>query len=150
MDREELLEGLGSLAQMDIDAVYVYEEAMEHVDDSEVSDRFARFHDQHRHHAERLSETISRLGGEPPEMKVDTMGRLADWYTAVRSISGTEGALHAMESAEKYHNRRYSEAADQWDVGDVELDTTLDRFYEDECLHLTYVTGRLGRPVSAR
>lgn len=149
MDRDDLLHKLHSLAQLDTDAVRVYDEAIEHVrDDDEVRKSFETFQGEHRYHAEQLSAAIVRLGGKKPELKVDLIGHLADWVTALRSVRGAEGALHAMETAEKYHNRHYGEAL-TWDVDDAELATMLKRFDDDEKRHLAFVEKRLGKAAEA-
>lgn len=149
MDHDDLLKKLESLAQLDTDAVRVYEEALEHITDDDVRKNFERFQGEHRHHAAEHSKHIERLGGEKRELKVDIVGHLADWMTAIRGWRGTEGALHAMDSAEKYHVRRYG-AAVQWDVDDAEVAQTLRRFDEDEKRHLAYVEERLGKHAGAR
>lgn len=147
MDRDDLLHKLESLAQLDTDAVHVYDEALEHLTDADVRENFERFQGEHRYHAEQLSEVIVRLGGKKPELKVDVAGHLADWVTSIRSRRGTEGALHAMETAERYHNRRYGDAAG-WSVDDAEVETLLRRFDNDEKHHLAFIEERLGKTAT--
>ena len=55
------------------------------------------------------------LVGAALMLSVDTMGHMADWFTQFRSMGGQSGALHAMRTAEKYHNSRYADAV-TWDV----------------------------------
>ncbi|MGV8083702.1 MAG: ferritin-like domain-containing protein [Coriobacteriia bacterium] len=147
MTGDELVRKLESLAQLDIDAVHVYTQALEHVTDAEVREAFVRFQGEHQYHAEQLGDAIERLGGERPEMKIDLMGRMADWVTALRSMSGTSGALHAMKTAERYHNNRYGDAQ-SWGLEDAGLATTLRRFYDDEKRHLAFVEQRLSGYVT--
>lgn len=144
MERDELARKLRSLAQLDTDAVRVYDDALNHVTDDEVRKNFEKFRSEHRYHAEQLSGTIERLGERKPELSLDIAGHFADWVTSIRSRTGTEGALHAMETAERYHNRHYAEAA-MWVTGDEEIHTLLERFDEDEKRHLAYVEERLGK-----
>lgn len=144
MERDDLLRKLESLAQLDTDAVRVYDEALEHTTDDEVREAFQRFQGEHQYHATTLADTIERLGGKRPDLKVDLAGHLADWVTSMRSIRGTQGALHAMETAERYHNRHYDEAV-TWDLGDADLATTLRRFSDDEKRHLAFVEEKLGK-----
>lgn len=148
MERDELLHELESLAQLDTDAVRVYDEAIKHADEEDVRTNFERFQGEHRYHGQQLSVEITRLGGKLPVMKVDLAGRLAEWITAIRSVRGTEGALHAMRTAEKYHNRRYNEAAG-WDTSDEGVSTLLRQFDDDEKRHLAYIEERLGTTVTA-
>jgi len=148
METQMLLRRLEDLAQLDTDAVQVYAEALEHVKDEDVRKEFERFQGEHQYHASTLSDTIVRLGGTKPDLKVDLMGRVADWVTAFRSMIGTKGPLHAMRTAEHYHNRRYGEAV-EWDVGDEEVATMLKRFDADEKRHLAFVEERLGDSAPA-
>jgi hypothetical protein len=137
-----------SLAQLDRDAVSVYDEALKHVDDPDVKAHFIEFRDEHAHHVAKLSEAVVRLGGPEPELKVDLMGTVADWVTAFRSILGEKGPLHALHSAESYHNSRYKEAA-SWDLGDSDLSAELQTFYAEEQRHLGYVDDRLAAKASS-
>lgn len=148
MDDDELIDRLTSLMHLDFDAVHVYDEALRHAEDREVRARFERFQGEHRYHAEQLAETIKRITGTKPRMKVDLLGHMAEWVTALRSVSGTQGALHAMRTAEKYHNRRYEEAV-RWDVGDRDIAKMLQRFLGDERRHLEYVQSKVAEPVGA-
>ena len=136
-----------SLAQLDRDAVSVYDEALKHVDDDDTKAHFVEFRDEHAHHVTKLSEAIVRLGGPEPELKVDLMGIVADWVTAFRSILGEKGPLHAMHSAESYHNSRYKEAA-SWDIGDSDLSSELQTFYSEEQRHMSYVEDKLAAKTS--
>jgi rubrerythrin len=146
MERDKLHDKLASLAQMDRDAVGVYDEALEHVTDDTVRTQFRSFRGEHEHHVKALCDAVVRLGGQEPKLDVDTLGRLAEWVTSMRSRGGTEGALHAMRTAEHLHNRRYREAT-EWDVGDEALAADLRRFAQDEQGHLAYIEERLGHPA---
>ncbi len=148
MERDELIRKLHSLAQLDTDAVAVYDEALEHVTDDDVRKRFEEFQGEHRYHADQLTSAIERLGAERPSFEEDFTGRMAEWVTAIRSQRGTQGALHAMETAEHYHNRHYDEAV-AWDVGDAELAQMLQQFDDDEKRHLAFIEERLGKKVTS-
>lgn len=149
MERDDLLKRLDSLAQLDRDAVSIYDEALEHVTDDEVRTKFQEFRGEHEYHAKTLEEAITRLGGEARELEVDAMGRVADWVTSIRSLGGTKGALHALRTAERYHNRRYGEAL-EWSVEDTDLVESLRRFRDDERRQLEYVEARIEEPATAR
>jgi len=148
MDDTELARKLASLGRLDFDAVSVYSEALAHVTDDTVRASFEQFQADHKYHAEHLAEAVERLGGEKPEPKVDLMGQVADLVTALRSRGGTVGALHAMLTAEHFHNSRYGDAA-TWDVGDEEIATLLKRFFDDEKHHLAFIEEHLGKGTPA-
>ena len=139
---QELLKKLHSLAQLDRDAVSVYSEALPHVTDSEVKEKFTIFANQHQHHVEELSGAIERASGSAPALNVDAMGMVADWIVSFRSMLGEKGPLHAMHMAETYHNSRYKEAVG-WDVGDADLASLLQTFYTEEQHHLSFIDDRL-------
>jgi hypothetical protein len=146
---ENLAKHLTTLAQMDTDAVAVYDEALKHVTDEDVKKSLEAFRGEHEFHAKALSEAILRLFGTAPVLHVDLMGHIVDWVTAMRSMSGTEGALHALKTAEDYHNSHYKDAT-AWDTGDDDLKVQVQQFYRDEQHHLEYVEARLGAGVSQR
>ena len=104
--------------------------------------------DGNEHPVSEISAALERLGGQALDLHVDAMGHIADWVTAFRSMGGEQGALHAMHTAEKYHNTRYDEAV-TWDVGDIDLQATLQRFYVEEMRHLEFVETKLGVQAEA-
>lgn len=132
-----------SLAQLDRDAVSVYDAALKHVSDEDVREHFVEFRDEHQHHVTKLSEAVVRLGGPELDLDVDAMGVVADWVIAFRSMLTEKGPLHAMHSAEKYHNTRYKEAV-TWDIGDSDLSSELQTFYSEEQRHLSFIEEKLG------
>jgi hypothetical protein len=139
---EGLVRKVRSLAQLDGDAVSVYEEALKHETDEDVRAHFIEFHAHHAHHVTRLSAAIVRLGGEEQDVEVDFMGVVADWVVAFRSMLGEKGPLHAMHTAESYHNTRYKDAV-SWEIQDAELMSDLKTFYAEEMRHLKYIEERL-------
>ncbi len=112
---DDLIKKLSSLAQLDRDATSVYDEALKHAEDDDVKMKFKDFRDEHEYHVTTIAAAVERLGEPALDLKVDVLGHVADWVTAFRSMGGQQGALHAMRTAEKYHNGRYAEAV-EWDV----------------------------------
>ncbi len=146
MDPEAIAERLASLFHLDVDATHAYGEALEHVTDEEVRERFAAFRDEHDYHATVLGAEIRALGQEAPEPREDLAGELAELATAIRAVRGTGGAVAAMRTAERYHNRRYRDAQ-VWDAG-RKVKEILARFYADEQRHLEYCEKLLAAPAS--
>ena len=143
---DELLKKLHSLAQLDRDAVAVYGDALAQVTDDDVKTHFTEFRDEHQHHITEISSAIMRLNGTAMDIKVDAMGMVAEWVVSFRSMMGEKGPLHAMHSAEKYHNSRYKEAA-VWSVDDAALSSLLQMFYGEEQGHLKYIEQKLSVKV---
>ncbi|HEY3318070.1 MAG TPA: DUF2383 domain-containing protein [Coriobacteriia bacterium] len=148
MDPEVLAGRLASLFHMDVDATHVYAEALEHVTDDDARRHFTNFRNEHDYHATVLAAEIRALGQEAPEAREDLAGEFAELVTAIRATRGTEGAVAAMRTAERYHNRRYREAQ-SWETAPM-LREVLARFYTDEQRHLEYCEKRLEAPVGGR
>lgn len=148
MDFDDLIDRLDSLVHLEADAVRVYDEALHHTDDREVHARLERLRDEHDDHSRQLAATIRRLTGAEAATDIDLRGHTGEWITALRSLSGTPGALRAILTAEKYHNRRYEEAV-RWDIGDQAIAEMLQRFLVHEREHLGYVQSRIAEPVGS-
>lgn len=145
METHEIVRHLASLMHLDVDASHVYDEVLTHVTDEDIRANFTTFRDEHKHHAEVIAEAIKSLGETPPPPEEDLVGRLSEMAMGMRSVTGDQGALHAMRTAENYHNSRYKEASG-WDV-DATLKQTLTEFYGDEVKHLAYMEKKLSAPV---
>ncbi len=137
MEKDEVAKKLASLAQLDIDAVHAYEQAIEKVDVAHVKEQLVKYKDDHDRHIRELSAVIRRLGGTPPDYSPDFKGFLISGFTSLRSITGTEGALKAMKTNEKLTNKNYKDATG-WDL-DPEARQIVDNAYGDEKNHLSYI-----------
>jgi len=136
---------LSKLIQLDIDAVYAYEQAIEHIDIPRVQSHLRTFQRDHERHILELSDFVLGLGEAPPERARDFKGFLIEGFTALRSLAGTEGALKAMVSIEEATNRIYREALDQ-DLPAAAL-AIVQGNYGDERQHLAYAKEALANRV---
>ena len=143
---EVLMKKVHSLAQLDRDAVSVYDDVLKQVTAANVKEHFTDFRDEHQHHITELSAAIVRLGGPESDLKVDAMGVVADWVMSFRSMMGEKGPLHAMHMAESYHNSRYKEAVG-WQIDDADLAAQLKTFYAEEQRHMAFIDEKLGAKV---
>jgi len=134
MNDLDRIERLSSLVQMDSDAVRTYEQALDEIEADAIRERLAQFRDEHIQHSEELSVVIQELGGTPPSQETDMKGFLTEKFAAVRSLSGTEGALKTMQTNEKLTNRIYQEAR-SWGLAPG-ADALIERYYRDEQRHL--------------
>ena len=141
MTPEEMIDGLNSLIQLDIDAVSAYEQAIKNIDDPIFKARFVDFRGDHQNHIRELSSMVQKMGGTPPDPSPDFKGFLIQGFTAIRSATGTEGALRAMELNEKLTNRNYSEAVG-WALT-PEAKTLVEKNFSDEKVHLEYIQSNL-------
>jgi uncharacterized protein (TIGR02284 family) len=141
MDVDATAKKLSSLAQLDIDAVHAYGQAIEQIDAPAIREQLTRFREDHNRHIRELSEKIRELGKTPPEHSPDFKGFLIEGFTALRSMTGTEGALKAMQTNETLTNNRYEEAT----KSDFRLDikALVEKNYSDEKRHIQYIENAL-------
>jgi uncharacterized protein (TIGR02284 family) len=141
MKNSKVIDTLKSLMQLDVDASHAYTQAVESIDVDAIRDRLKEFRGDHERHVDDLSACIRRLGGKPPERRRDWKGFLIEGFTAVRGVTGTEGALKAMEGNEETTNRRYGDALAVEMPGDVRA--LVQHNYDDEKRHLAYVRDKI-------
>lgn len=110
MNRDDILDNLEKLIQLDVDATHAYDQAIKNVDVQVIKDKLIEFQGDHRKHIDLLSAKVLELGGSPPELTSDFKGYFISGFTALRSLTGTKGALEAMETNERLTNSRYEDA----------------------------------------
>jgi rubrerythrin len=137
MDNKEIARKLSSLAQLDIDAEHAYGQAIDEIKEVAIRDRLSEFREDHKRHVAELIVAIRELGETPPEYKRDTKGFLMEGFTAIRSKTGTEGALKAMRSNEKTTSKT-CEKARSWEVPQS-VKALIEKNCADERRHLEYV-----------
>jgi rubrerythrin len=137
MTNEEIVSELGSLIQLDVDAIRAYDQAIGNIDLPDVKARLTEFRRDHERHVSALSPEVQRLGGKPPANRPDVKGFVIQGFTAIRSMTGTEGALKAMQTNEKLTNRDYGKAVAMAFPPDIM--TLLRSCADDERRHLDYI-----------
>lgn len=131
------MDTLKSLMQLDVDAVHAYTQAIDSIEHRAVGDQLITFRGDHERHINELAACIRRFGGTPPERSRDFKGFLIEGFTAIRSMTGTEGALKAMKSNEETTNKQYGDAMMIDFPADVRA--LIERNFDDEKRHLAYV-----------
>jgi uncharacterized protein (TIGR02284 family) len=139
MKNEDLVKILYHLAQLDIDAVHAYNQALENITDEAIHKNITNFRNDHIRHIDDLSKQIHQHNGEPPIRTKDFKGYLIEGFTSLRSITGTEGALKAMEFNEVLTNKTYKEALEENNDLPIEIRALIQRNYADEKRHLEYI-----------
>lgn len=137
MTNNEVISGLKNLLQLDYDAVQAYDKVILRIDDPQIRGQITSFRDDHRRHVSDLDAMIIEMGGKRWEPSRDLQGVVLESMAALRSITGTVGALKANEMAEKHTNTRYAEASKRDFPPNVLALIT--RNYEDERRHLAYI-----------
>lgn len=139
---EKYIKDLCNLVQVDIDAAYAYDQALKNIDDKTIYNSIESFRKDHLRHIRDLSERIKKASGKPPEIKQDFKGFIIEGFTAVRSMTGTQGALAAMEKNEMVTNKSYEKATNLKDM-DPDLMNLIRNNYEDEKRHIEYIRQQL-------
>ena len=141
MDTEKVIDSINRLIQLDVDAVEAYRQALKNIDFNDVYDKLNQFCMDHERHIDDLSQAVRQSGGEPIARTLDVKGFLIEGFTAIRSATGTEGALKAMKTNEKIVNNQYRSALN------IEAPTAIkeiiERNYADEKRHLEYIASVL-------
>jgi len=138
MDPKDLNKQLSELAQLDIDAIHAYDQAIKNIDVTSVREQLTQFKADHERHVRDLSDFIVRFGGQAPSFTPDFKGFLIQGFTGLRSITGTEGALKAMKSNEELTNRTYANALGKGFPVDVQA--LVQKNFEDEQRHLRAIS----------
>lgn len=147
-DVSDMVEKLGDLLRLDVDAVNAYNEAIEKIESSELRSSLSEYRDDHQRHVRDLTVSIERLGHQAPEPSGDFKGKLIEGMTKLRSSMGDEQAMKAMHQNEEITNKAYSHAAaEAWptDILDV-----VEQGFADERRHLQWIEQRLSVGVGAQ
>jgi len=137
MRNEDIISTLNDLLQLDVDAVHAYEQAIDNIDDQQVAARISEFRDDHERHIRDLGDAVTMLGGTPVEPSRDVKGFFIEGFTAIRSATGTEGALEAMRTNEVLTNNKYDKALE--DELPEQVRSLVERNRDDERRHLQYI-----------
>lgn len=145
MDNKQISNKLEKLIKLDIDAVRAYEQALSNIDHAEIHHTISQFRDDHKRHIKELCEAVRNLGEEPPSDSPDLKGFFIEGFTAIRSATGTEGALKAMHTNEKLTTSTYEDAL-LWEVTPP-IHAIIEKNYSDEQRHLQYIQQALDAKI---
>lgn len=137
MTREEIIDQLAKLIHLDVDAMHAYDQAIKNINEQIIKDKLTLFQGDHRRHVDLLSAKVLELGGTPPEPSTDFKGFFISGFTALRSLTGTKGALEAMESNERLTNSKYEDAS-RLDLP-VDIASVVQSNLSDERYHLSFI-----------
>ena len=137
MNRDDILDNLEKIIQLDVDATHAYDQAIKNVKEQVIKDKLIEFQGDHRKHIDLLSAKVLELGGTPPELTSDFKGFMISGFTALRSLTGTKGALEAMETNVRLTNSRYEEVCKLDFPADISA--ILRANWSDEQRHLAFI-----------
>lgn len=136
-DNKSIAQKLTKLIKLDVDAVRAYQQALDNIDVPAIHTSLSQFRDDHQRHIAELSAAIRDLGEEPPSNAPDIKGFFIEGFTAIRSLTGTEGALKAMRGNEKLTTSTYHDALSE-DLP-ANIQALIRKNYADEQRHLQYI-----------
>jgi len=139
----DVINVLTKLSQLDIDAAYAYEQALAQIEEKDIYNTIYKFREDHLRHINELSALIRQYNGTPPERTKDFKGYLIEGFTYLRSLTGTEGALKAMRSNEITTNKYYKQAIEENPNLPADVLMLLQRNFNDEKTHLSYITSTI-------
>ncbi|MBT1072962.1 DUF2383 domain-containing protein [Pelotalea chapellei] len=146
MNNDEILSQIEKLIHLDVDAYHAYEQAIKNIDEAIIREKLVLFQAEHRRHVDVLSEKMRVLGGTPPEFHKDFKGFFISGFTSLRSMTGTKGALEAMETNERLTTSSYEKAIKQDFPADI---AGIIRIHlSDEQRHLSFVREAISRASS--
>lgn len=137
MADDKQLSKLRDLAQLEVDAIGLYDAAIQRIDAPLVRDKLSEFRVDHVRHVQDLSSEIMRLGGSKIASEPDLKGAALRGFTAATSMLGTKAALLAMQANEEITTRSYESALKfQWAP---EVRVLIEKNYADEARHLAWI-----------
>jgi len=110
----------------------------------DIRKKLLEFQDDHKGHIRKLASMVQQLGGKPLKPSPDLKGYLIEGYTALKSVTGTKGALEVMRTNEILTNRKYGEAA-ALDFPEEVMKMIRSNFTHEQ-LHLQYIEEILSTP----
>lgn len=137
MANSQIIELLGDLAQMDINAIYAYHRAIDGMNIPPIRLKLVSFRSEHEKHLQDISQLIVSYGGNPPERSHDFKGFLIDGMTSLAGNLGAKRILMAMLKSEGLTKSRYKKAMSQ-DLPD-DVRHIIKSHYKDEKRHHEYL-----------
>jgi len=128
---------LRELAQLDVDAIGLYEAALERINVPLIRERLSEFRVEHQRHVEDLNTAIVRLGGTELPSSPDLKGTVLRGFTSVTSMMGNHAALLGMMGNEELTNKSYESALKvDWAT---DLGAVIEKNRGDEKRHLAWI-----------
>ncbi|MBN9542797.1 MAG: ferritin-like domain-containing protein [Alphaproteobacteria bacterium] len=91
----------------------IYKEVLSHVTDNKIFGEIKTFAGQHEDHIRNLAEVLEKISTKEIDESKDMKGYLMSAYATLRSMTGQDGALKALHTAEEVILKRYQEAANE-------------------------------------
>jgi rubrerythrin len=143
MTKDRQSDLLLDLYKHDVAACDVYKEVLSHIEDDELRNRITEFLHDHQEHVRSLEAAYEKRVGSPPARGIDIKGTMLFGYASMRSMTGQEGAIKALQTAERVLLKRYEEAAAQEDDYPEDIAKIINKDLKDEQRHNAYIDDKL-------
>lgn len=140
--REEILEGLNDLLQLDHDAIGAYQAAIEKLEDRDHASQISGFLRDHERHVRELNAMITSMGGTPANEPHAT-GTLKKALQNLGGMAGDKGVLMAFRTNELQVRTKYDSYASKANHWGADAKRLVDRNALDEERHYRWVADTL-------
>lgn len=138
MNHYHSVDTLKELLKGEMMAVNTYGKAKDWQKDEQVADMFARFHYDHKRHAEQLANRIIELGGAP-EFSTGFAGIMSDLNTRYKSLRGPKHVMKQIYDGEDKGVHAYEDRIDELDSSSKDL---VRKIMGEDHDHLKYFKSR--------
>jgi bacterioferritin len=146
MTVEHTIDTLNELLKGEHMAIHIYDKTKSMQADSQVADMLSQFEQDHKRHAEQLTQRIKDLGGYP-DARTGISGFMANFTSVINSILGPQQLLKQVYDGEDKGIHAYEDRIDQLDP--VSQDTIRQIMKEDH-EHLMWFKSRMEKEKSER
>lgn len=139
MEREHLVDTLNELLKGEQMAIHIYNRTKKLQKDTQVAHMLAKFEQDHRLHAEELTEMVKALGGEP-STKLGLPGFMANVTSFINSLRGPQYLLRQVYDGEDKGVNAYEERMSKLDPA---YQAKLRQMLEEDHDHLKWFKDRM-------
>ena len=131
------IDRLISLVLLDIDAIHVYDQAIQNIESITIKNQFLQFKYDHERHVQNLTEFLHQLGAEAPDYRREFKSFSFSKFKSLELCQDVEEILTLMRENEQYTNMSYDDFLSH--EMPEELRTIIKNNRDDERRHLRYI-----------
>ena len=141
--RDDFIAQLKEIVQLHLETARAYNQALANREVPEIHRQLSKFRSDHVRHAVELTHALELLGVFFKKSALDLKGFLLEKISAMRALTGTEGALKVMRKSEMTTNECYLKIS----ISGLppNLNDIIRRNLDDEKHHLRYLNALLNR-----
>lgn len=144
MEAQSQTDTLNELLKGEHMAIHIYDKTKGIQQDSQVAEMLSKFEQDHKRHAEQLTQRITDLGGKP-EAGIGLPGMIADLTAVINSLRGPEHFLKQIYNGEDKGIHAYE---DRIDKIDTVSQNTVRQIMQEDHEHLKWFKSRMEKEKS--